>query len=137
MPPGAANASFTLDPALIHCLYRRAAPLLTAPIGAFPDDPPATQQALATQARIFPLSDPTNDAPGEPAEKRVRKTRVAKATTPDTGNAPAPAAPSAPAPPAPPAAPTPQAPPPAPAPPAAQRAPTHAGGESQQGHQDI
>ncbi|MCC7096361.1 MAG: transcription termination factor Rho [Thermomonas sp.] len=30
-------------------------------------------------SEVLPLSDPTNDAPGEVAEKRVRRTRVAKA----------------------------------------------------------
>jgi len=60
------------------------------------------------------LSDPTNDATGEPAEKRVRKTRVAKASTPESAATPAPpSAPAAAAAPA--AAPAPQPPAAAPA----------------------
>ena len=60
------------------------------------------------------MSDPTNDATGEPAEKRVRKTRVAKASTPESAATPAPpSAPAAAAAPA--AAPAPQPPAAAPA----------------------
>jgi transcription termination factor Rho len=76
------------------------------------------------------LSDPTNDATGEPAEKRVRKTRVAKATTADAGDTAAaapPAPPASPAPAAAPAAPAPQPSTPAPAQAASQPAPAQAG----------
>ena len=85
------------------------------------------------------MSDPTNDA-GEPAEKRVRKTRVAKPAAakdslsipPLESASPAPAANSAPPPAAPPSAPQPAAPPAAASPPPAQQqapppaAPAHA-----------
>jgi transcription termination factor Rho len=76
------------------------------------------------------LSDPTNDATGEPAEKRVRKTRVAKPATTESGDTAAatpPAPPASPAPPAAPAAPAPPPSTPAPAQAASQPAPAQAG----------
>ena len=76
------------------------------------------------------MSDPTNDATGEPAEKRVRKTRVAKASTPESAATPAPpSAPAAAAAPA--AAPAPQ--PPAAAPAEASR-PQNPGNPGNPGH---
>ncbi|HPW12150.1 MAG TPA: hypothetical protein PK399_03155, partial [Thermomonas sp.] len=69
------------------------------------------------------MSDPTNDA-GEPAEKRVRKTRVAKTAAPKDSLTIPPLEAASAAPPAAPAA-TP-APPPAVAPPSAPSAPAPA-----------
>jgi len=46
-------------------------------------------------SEVFPLSEPTNDAPGEVAEKRVRKPRVAKARSPEQSEIALPPAPAA------------------------------------------
>jgi len=80
------------------------------------------------------LSEPTNDAPGETAEKRVRKTRVAKSTAASTPPAEAtpPDSPS-PAVPAPPADANPQR---APEPGVAPSGETSGGGEPSGGHSE-
>ncbi|WP_449446785.1 transcription termination factor Rho [Thermomonas brevis] len=88
------------------------------------------------------MSDTTNDAPGEVAEKRVRKPRVAKPRAPEQSEIALPAAPTPPpAPAAAPPAPAPAAPPAAPAPSAdagnaaPQREHAQAdGGQQQDGH---
>ena len=80
------------------------------------------------------MSDPTVD-PGEPAEKRVRKTRVAKTAAPKDSLTipPLDAAPSAPQPAPAPPAPPPSAAPPPPAPAAVQQAPAPTSGSNDGG----